>query len=513
MALLEGGRSCGIWLHITALPGKRGCGTMGREAYDFSKTLAEAGQSIWQILPLHPVRSIFNNSPYSPASCFAGNPLLIDELQLLDKFHVSADCLTEFPDTQALDRCAWDERRLALYKLLWRIFDLAEPALEQNDDFLSFCRDAGGWLDDYALFESIADQLRSSDWRNWPDGLKTRHQDTLDEFRETHRREIAWHRFVQYLFFDQWQALRAHCNGLGVHLLGDMPLYGQFDSADVWAHPEVYEIDSASLQPTYVAGVPPDYFSQDGQLWGNPLYRWFEGDELHAPTVAWWRNRLAWALRQTDMVRIDHFRGIESYWAVPAAARTAREGSWRKGPDIKFFSALSDTLGELPALVAEDLGIITPAVEELRDRIGLPGMKILHFAFSGGDDHPYLPHNLDDRPWVLYLGTHDNNTSSGWLEDELSPGERQRVEDYVAWSREPSTVWRLIETALASKARTVLLSVCDLLEYGREARFNVPGMATGNWSWKLSGQDLRPVFSHLAELCRRHGRSDGIRGK
>lgn len=506
MTANESVRRSGIWLHLTALPGNRGCGTMGPEAFDFASRLAEAGQTVWQILPLHPVRSIFNHSPYSPASCFAGNPLLIDEAQLVAEYGLPADGLAAFPDTCGLDRCAWEERWQALQGLLWQAFDQVEPKLGEHPAFQLFCREAEGWLDDYALFESIADQQKSSDWRRWPLELRRRDGAVLREFTHNHARQIAWYRFVQYLFFSQWQRLRHHCNSLGVQLLGDMPLYGQFDSADIWAHPEVYEIDADTLQPTFVAGVPPDYFSEDGQLWGNPLYRWFNGEDLHIPAVDWWRQRLAWALKQTDLVRIDHFRGLEAYWSIPAQAKTAKEGSWRKGPDMALFEALTDVLGEKPPLVAEDLGIITPAVELLRDRLELPGMKIMQFAFGGGDDHPYLPHNLDDRPWVLYLGTHDNNTTAGWLENELTPSQRERVLDYASWSHEAGPVWRLIETAVASSARLVLLSVTDLLEYGREARFNVPGQAVGNWSWKLSGQDLGTVLRRLADICRRHQR-------
>jgi 4-alpha-glucanotransferase len=499
-------RHSGVWLHLTALPGKRGCGTLGPEAFDFANKLAQAGQTVWQILPLHPVRSIFNHSPYSPASCFAGNPLLIDEAALVAEYHLPDDGLASFPDTRGLDHCRWAERWDALKNLLWQIFDRIEADLPNRDDFQVFCREAAGWLDDYAIFEGIVDELKSSDWRSWPLDLRRRDDKALNEFKATHAREIAWHRWVQFIFFTQWQNLRLHCNNLGIRLLGDMPLYGQFDSADIWAHPDVYEIDPATLQPTAVAGVPPDYFSEDGQLWGNPLYHWFEGDGLHGPTVTWWRQRLTWALKQTNLVRIDHFRGLEAFWSIPASARTAKEGTWRKGPDIALFEALKDILGEKPPLVAEDLGIITPEVERLRDRLGLPGMKIMHFAFGGGDDHPYLPHNLEDRPWVLYLGTHDNTTTLAWLSDELRPAELQRVEDYVAWSHEGSLVWRLIETAAASRAGLVLFSVTDLLEYGREARFNVPGQAVGNWSWKLSGQDLSPVLNRLGEICRRHRR-------
>ncbi len=499
-------RSCGIWMHVTALPGSHGCGTMGPDAFEFAETLAAAGLNLWQVLPLHPVRSVFNFSPYSPASCFAGNPLIIDEKELVSDYALSTDCFSSFPDTKELDRCVWNARMEAMKNLLWKTFDQIEADLHRLIPYQNFCTEAKSWLDDYALFETIADHFRTSDWRQWPFPFRKRNSVETTDFSEKYERKVNWYKFVQYTFFAQWQKLHRHCGSLGVRLLGDMPLYGQFDSADVWAHPEVFEMDPDTLQPVSVAGVPPDYFSQDGQLWGNPLYRWFEDGNLFAPTIEWWRRRMVWALKLTDQIRIDHFRGIESFWSIPAEAVSAREGTWKKGPDFSLFESMQDLLGDHPPLVAEDLGIITPEVEHLRDRLGLPGMKILQFAFSGGDNHPYLPHNLDSRPWVLYLGTHDNNTTSGWLEEELSAAERQKVDAYISWSHESTPVWKLIETAVASTAATVILSINDLLEYGSETRFNVPGIASGNWSWKLARQDIKPSLRRLSDLCARHNR-------
>lgn len=480
---------------------------MGAAAFQFVEMLAEAGLTVWQVLPLHPVRSVFGFSPYSPASCFAGNPLLIDEEKLIAEYGLPAEYLNDFPDTTRSDQCSWDERLKALKELFWRIYQRLEVDLPQQDAYQSFCAEAAGWLDDYALYETLVHHLGTSDWRQWPQSFRNREAEEIRAFGQRHAREINWQKFVQYTFFSQWQNLRRHCRRLGVRLLGDMPLYGQFDSSDVWSHPEVFEMDASTRQPSVVAGVPPDYFSQDGQFWGNPLYRWFDGDALHPPTVDWWRKRMAWALQQTDLIRIDHFRGLESYWAIPAKASSARQGSWRKGPNMAFFDSLRDILGDTPPLIAEDLGIITAEVELLRDRQNLPGMKILHFAFGGGDDHPYLPHNFDSRPWLLYLGTHDNNTTAGWLEEELSESEKEKVEAYVSWSREDSLIWKLIETAVTSSAQTVLLSINDLMEYGSETRFNVPGRANNNWSWKLTHQDIMPVLNRLGALCRRHNRT------
>ena len=500
-------KRCGIWLHITSLNGNHGCGTIGKDAFRFIDLLFRSGISIWQILPVNPVRSIFNYSPYSPASSFAGNPLLIDETQLIREYALDPSLLDLFPDTGNAEHCLFPQREKALNTLLWLAYDKAFQITSAKEEYQTFLKHNAYWLEDYSLFETISSSLNSSDWRKWPSELAKRRSDSMHLFMLGNNRTIQWHYFVQFIFHQQWTRLKNHCLKNRLSLLGDIPIYTHFDSADVWANQTIFDIESQSLQANFVAGVPPDYFSAEGQLWGNPLYKWFDSDKLKNDTVAWWEKRFRRALDLYDMIRIDHFRAFESYWAVPATHKSAKDGFWLPGPGLAFFHEMNKRLMTPLPFIAEDLGIITDKVHALRDELKLPGMKIFQFAIDGNLNHPYLPHNLDTRPWFFYLGTHDNNTTRGWLENELSDHQRQFLNDYISTSDEKSEVWKMIDTALASSALTVMLSPCDLLELPKEARLNIPGKASGNWTWKLSGQKLDDVFGHLHGLCRKHHRS------
>ncbi len=500
-------RSCGIWLHITSLNGNRGCGTMGKEAFDFIDLLSQSGISIWQILPINPVRSVFHHSPYSPASSFAGSPLLIDEESIIREYTLDPKALSSFPDTSESNQCKFQERWESLKTLLWLAFDKAETDLASNTEFQHFLNENKYWLEDYALFEALSDCLSTSDWKQWPMPLSRRDENAILEFRKKNDRLIHWHRFVQFIFQTQWTRLKEYCNRLQIQILGDIPIYPHFDSADVWANSDIFEIDSETMEPIRVAGVPPDYFSEDGQLWGNPLYRWFDNDGLVQNTITWWNNRLKRAFLLFSLLRIDHFRAFESYWAVSAEQKSAKVGSWQIGPGLPFFREMKKRLSNDLPLIAEDLGIITEEVEMLRDKLGIPGMKIFQFAFGGDENHPYLPHTLDERPWYYYLGTHDNNTTHGWFNFELSADQKKRVEKYVSSSDQTTLVWKMIDLALSSRAQTVVLSIPDLLEYSQSARLNIPGRAAGNWVWKLSREQLGPAFSHLQALNKKHNRS------
>jgi len=492
--------SCGIWHHITSLNGKRGCGTLGVEANEFVNMLSESGVSIWQILPINPVRSIFNFSPYSPASSFAGNPLLLDEERIVKENNLDPSVLSFFPDTQNSSKCMFQERWKALNKLLWLAYDRVEDSLSYNKQFQKFVTNNHFWLEDYAIFETLTDTFNSSDWRSWPNQFSKRDNSALNDFRHDNLRIINWYRYVQYLFQVQWDSLKNLCKIKKVKIFGDIPIYPHFDSSDVWSNISVFQIDQDTLHPTQVAGVPPDYFSEEGQLWGNPLYQWFNHEKLQQQTLFWWNERLKRSFSLYDFLRIDHFRAFESYWSVPSDQKNARSGIWEKGPGIDFFKEIEKKLGPDLPIIAEDLGIITEQVNQLRMDLDIPGMKIFQFAFGTDVNHPYLPHNIQDQPCFFYLGTHDNNTTNGWLSNELSSKQKLEVEKYVSQSDQQTLVWKMIDVALSSKARIVILSVADILEYSDFARLNIPGKATGNWVWKVTGVDLYPALSELHKL-------------
>lgn len=444
-------RRAGILLHPTSLPG----GTLGDEAHHFVDRLAACGITLWQVLPLGPTHA--DGSPYQCLSSHAGNPSLISLEHLRHEGWLGPSGTSLREAFAGFMRCARPDERMA---------------------FSAFLEEEAAWLEDYAMFVALREKHGGRAWYDWPPSLRDRDADALRQARVELHERIDLVRFEQFVFFRQWHALRSHARRQGILLFGDVPIYVAHDSAEVWVRPDLFTVD-AQGRAEEVAGVPPDYFSATGQRWGNPLYRW----ERHAADgFAWWKARFATQFKLFDLVRIDHFRGLEAYWAIPAACETAIDGRWVKAPGEALLSALREHFGHLP-VVAEDLGIITDEVVALRQRHGLPGMRVLQFAFDGNPDNPYLPHN-HTHDSVVYTGTHDNDTTLGWwsgLDDEA----RTRVLDYLGHISEPMP-WLLIRAALESVANLVILPLQDVLELGSEARMNTPGTTEGNWQWRFT---------------------------
>ncbi len=493
-------RSSGILLHPTSLPGRYGIGDLGQAAYQFVDFLVDAGQALWQVLPLGPTG--FGNSPYQSPSAFAGNPLLISLDRLVEDGLLSEQDMPELPSHFLIeDRVNYDE----VFRYKVPLLDLSFERFKSNrksayaKEFDQFCKEHAGWLGDYALFMAIHNHLKRP-WNAWDEDIALRQPDAIKRWEKELHEQVQRHKYLQFQFFRQWLQLKNYANERGVQIIGDIPIYVAYDCADVWANSHLFKLDKQG-NPTVVAGVPPDFFSATGQLWGNPIYRW---DQMAKNDFAWWIARMKQTLTMVDIVRIDHFRGLESYWEVPATEETAVNGKWVKGPGSKFFTALNKEFGDLP-IIAEDLGIITPDVEKLRDKAKLPGMKVLQFAF--GDDHtnPYLPHNYQDN-FVVYTGTHDNNTTVGWFET-LGDAERERVQCYLG--RDGSDIaWDLMRLALMSVAKIAITPIQDVLRLGREGCMNVPGTAEGNWEWRLRPMMLSPglaegvrIFSQTYGRC------------
>jgi 4-alpha-glucanotransferase len=478
-------RGTGVLLHLSSLPGAGPIGQLGPAAFRFTEFLAACGMAVWQMLPVGPTAA--DGSPYQSGSVHAGNRRFIAAEPLV------AEGWLHLADVHG-DVDAWLPRA-------WRNFrTTAAPGARRELEV--FCRDQAYWLEDYALFAALQGD-RPGGWWTWPAGLRDREPQAMAEARARLHEPIALVRFEQFLFFRQWAALKHHANTRGVRLFGDMPIFVAHDSAEVWAHRDLFALDDRGL-PTVVAGVPPDYFSATGQRWGNPLYRW---DVLARDGFRFWIDRLCTQLKLFDLVRIDHFRGFESYWAIPASEPVAVHGRWVEAPGRKLFERLHEVYDPLP-VVAEDLGVITPEVEALRDGFGLPGMKILQFAFAGGPANPYLPYNHPERS-VVYTGTHDNDTTLGWYAG-LSDGERAHVDDFLGHSRE-AMPWPLIRCALASPARLAILPMQDLLALDGRHRMNLPGTDDGNWRWRFDWAqipaDLAGRVRHLVGL---YGRLGGV---
>jgi 4-alpha-glucanotransferase len=500
-------RSSGLLLHITSLPGRFGCGTMGGEAEEFVGFLEAGGQSCWQVLPLAPVCPHWNFSPYSSPSAFAGNEMLISPEPLLAQGWISKAELQECAEAGAGDFCDLETAAARKAAVLARAGERFFADGGQARDFEQFLSAQGSWLDDYALFRALADHFHTFQWLDWPTDISRRKPAALSRWRNELSAPIRSRQFEQFVFFGQWRALKKTANRRGVRIIGDIPFYVNFESADAWAHPEIFQVDAKTGRPAAVAGVPPDYFSASGQRWGNPLYRWQERGGLHAPTMAWWTARIGHLLQLVDALRIDHFRGFDTYWAIPASEPTAVNGEWRPGPGAAFFDALERRLGK-PDLIAEDLGELTPGVEALRDGLGFPGMKILQFAFDGNPANPYLPHNYKDANCLVYTGTHDNNTSNGWFYGrETGEAAKQAILDYMNLGHRDEFHWQFIRLALQSVARLAVIPVQDILGYGLQFRMNTPGRGQGNWRWRLTPGALTPEIArrllHLTELYNR----------
>jgi 4-alpha-glucanotransferase len=494
-------RLSGILLHPTSLPGRFGIGDLGPEAHRFAEFLAEAGQRIWQVLPLGPTG--YGDSPYQLFSAFAGNAMLLSPERLAEEGLLTAAELEAVP---AFPCDFVDYGRVIPYK--WSLLRQAYSRLgaEQRAALAGFRERHAAWLEDFALFMALKEtHPEAKVWSDWEPGLVGRDPQTLSRWKERLAGEIEFHAYVQFEFFRQWEALRRHAAGLGVRMMGDLPIYVAHDSADVWAHADLFRLDTNG-RPLAVAGVPPDYFSATGQLWGNPIYRW---DHLAASGYAWWIERLRATLALVDMIRLDHFRGFEAYWEVPAGERTATNGRWVKGPGADLFRVLARELGELP-IVAENLGVITPEVEAIRKEFGFPGMAILQFAFGKDPQAPsFKPHNYP-RDVVAYTGTHDNDTTIGWWSSEGAGDSTRTLEDveverafarrYLATDGREMN-WVLIRTLMASVAGMVLFPLQDVLGLGSEARMNTPATPSGNWRWRFRAETLTPqIARRLAEL-------------
>jgi 4-alpha-glucanotransferase len=496
-------RSAGILLHPTSLPGPYGVGDLGPAAYAWVDDLVRARQTWWQVLPLGPTG--YGDSPYQCFSAFAGNlnlisPDLLIKDGLLRQTDVSG---VSFP----ADRVAYGrviQFKVGLLGRAWEDFQ-AGSAAELRLPFEKFCQEQTGWLDDFALFMALKESHGGKSWLQWPAELVLRKAGALKQAKKDLADAIGRHKFGQFLFFRQWTALKDYVNGKGIGLIGDLPIFVSSDSADVWANPNLFLLDR-QRRPKVVAGVPPDYFSATGQLWGNPLYDWAV---LQETAYAWWIARLRATLAQVDLVRLDHFRGFEAYWEVPAGNSTAEIGRWVPGPGADLFKALRRALGRLP-LIAEDLGVITPPVEALRRQFHLPGMRILQFGFGGAFEERFLPHAYD-RNTVVYTGTHDNDTTRGWYAN-LTDKERNFLHRYVPHVAE-DVPWELIRVAWASVADYALAPLQDVLNLGSEARMNRPGQASGNWRWRFTTDRLTAdVVDRLADLTAvyvRYGRDLG----
>jgi 4-alpha-glucanotransferase len=483
-------RSSGVLLHPTSLPGRYGIGDLGVEARAFVDFLADAGQSIWQVLPLGPTG--YGDSPYQCFSAFAGNPLLVSlEALAADGLLDAGDLASApaFPGTHVDYGAVIPWKRALLERAAARFRSNGAPALEA--EFQAWCTRHTAWLEDFALFMALKDAHGGAPWCEWPAALRDREPAALTAARGRLADGLHAHRFAHWMFFRQWSALRAYANSKGIAIVGDAPIFVAYDSADVWARPELFHLDAAG-RPTVVAGVPPDYFSETGQLWGNPLYRW---DALASEGYAWWIERVRSVLALVDRVRLDHFIGFTRCWEVPADAPDARTGRFAPGPGAELFTALERALGDLP-IIAEDLGVLTPEVEALRDRFALPGMKILQFAFGGETNSSFLPHAYSQN-CVVYSGTHDNDTSAGWWA-AAAENERDFLQRYVAREvHEPA--WELIRLGMASCADAFVAPAQDLLSLDTHSRMNFPGRPSGNWGWRVSPGALDPA---LAERLR-----------
>jgi 4-alpha-glucanotransferase len=472
-------RSSGVLFHPTSLPGQYGIGDLGPSAFQFIDWLADSGGKLWQILPLGPTG--YGDSPYQCFSAFAGNPYLISPDFLLHDNLLHTDDLAEIPDfgDDKVDYGRVIPWKLNLLERAFVRFKSAPRPVHQ--EYERFCAENVSWLPDYALFMALKEANGGGAWGGWPEVLRKRDSDSLTEAGKLHADAIERFTFYQFVFFRQWAAVREHAHQRGLQIIGDIPIFVAFDSADVWANPDLFYLDESG-QPTVVAGVPPDYFSRTGQLWGNPLYRW---DVLKAREYDWWIARFRATLKQVDIVRLDHFRGFAGYWEIPAESKTAENGRWAPGPGEDFLSTLKTALGDLP-IIAEDLGEITPDVVELRDLFELPGMKILQFAFSGPDNE-FLPHNYPGH-CVAYTGTHDNDTALGWY-DSAPEDERDFARRYLD-SDGNNFAWELTRAVWSSVAAFAIAPMQDLLGLGTEARMNFPSTLGGNWSWRLKADEL-----------------------
>jgi 4-alpha-glucanotransferase len=491
-------RSSGILLHPTSLPGKQGIGDLGDNAYHFVNFLVECQQKLWQICPLGPTG--FGDSPYQCFSAFAGNPLLISLEKLVEEGWLEDH---ELHAHEPFHDQSVDFGKVITYKyaILWRAYErfASSATHEQQSQFDAFCQKHQDWLEDYALFMALKEHHKGAVWNTWEQELVNRNPGVLDSWRDQLASHITYRKFLQWVFFEQWLALKAYANEKGVKIIGDIPIFVAFDSVDSWAHKDLFFFDESG-NPEYVAGVPPDYFSPTGQLWGNPLYRW---DVMKQRGYTWWIRRFSRTLELVDMVRLDHFRGFAAYWRVPFGEDTAINGSWEPGPSEDFLRAVEQALGKLP-IIAEDLGVITKDVTALRQGFDLPGMKILQFAFDSGEENDYLPHSYEQN-CVVYTGTHDNDTTLGWYQ-KCSESDRYWVHTYLRTDGH-DICWDFIHAAWSSVADIAIIPLQDMLCLGSEARMNTPATTGNNWKWRFTWDTITAEEKErLRSMTKTYGR-------
>ena len=469
-------RKNGMLLPITSLPSKYGIGAFSKEAYEFIDILSESGQKIWQILPLGPTG--YGDSPYQSFSTFAGNPYFIDLDKLVEEGLLSKEECESYDWGSNEEFIDYKKIYLSRFEILRKAFNRSE--IHSDIKFYEFCEENKKWLDDYALYMSIKDLLGGKSWIEWSEDIRTRQKEAMSKYKDELKDEILFYKYQQYLFNKQWKELKSYANEKGISIIGDIPIYVALDSADTWSNPELFQLDENSI-PTAVAGCPPDSFSEIGQLWGNPLYRW----DYHKSTgYKWWIERISYCFKLYDIVRIDHFRGFDEYYSIPYGSDNAIDGSWEKGPGLDLFQTLKSKLGELN-IIAEDLGFLTPSVKKLLEDTAYPGMKILQFAFDSREESDYLPHNYS-RNCVVYTGTHDNNTIKGWYK-EISEVDKDMSIDYLnnKNTEEDEIHWDFICSAMRSVADTCIIPVQDFLGLGDEARINTPSTVGSNWCWRM----------------------------
>lgn len=501
-------RSSGILLHPTSLPGRYGIGDLGEYAYRFVDFLQQTQQSIWQVLPLGPTS--YGDSPYQSPGAFAGNPNLISLDILIGDGYLTRSDLADAPNfpRYRVDYGPVIQYHNAKLRLAFERFN-AQASTERKQMFEAYCAHNADWLDDYALFMAVKDAHGGKPWTEWADDDLIRYKKAaLNKARKAHADDIRYHQFTQWLFADQWAKLKRYAGERQIRLMGDVPIFVAHDSSDVWGNQHLFELHEDG-NPKLIAGVPPDYFSETGQRWGNPLYKW---DVMKENDYAWWIRRFKSVFENVDMVRIDHFRGFEAYWEIPATEPTAINGQWVKGPGPHFFEIVRKELGELP-VVAEDLGVITPEVEALRDGQNFPGMQVLQFAFDGNcGENPFLPHHYPQNT-VVYTGTHDNNTTYGWWHSaEAHEGIKKCVAEYVGRTHhtklDEDIHWAMMRLALASVADTCIVPMQDVLGFGPDTRMNTPGIEQGNWAWRFGEEELhnpaKDGLRFLTELYSRH---------
>lgn len=474
-------RGSGVIMHISSLPGKYGIGTFGEEAYKFGDFLKKAGQKYWQILPLGPTS--FGDSPYQSFSAFAGNPYFID-FDILEKDGLlkkeDYDSIKFGENTRFVDYGVVFTEKFKVLRKAYENFKLTK-----NEDIKEFEDKQEFWLEDYALYMALKYHFGLKSWQTWDEDIRLREPEAIIKYKNLLNDEISYWKFLQYEFFKQWEELKAYVNKLGIEIIGDMPIYVAEDSADIWSNPEAFLLDKATLKPLKVAGCPPDIFSATGQLWGNPIYDW---DYMDKTNYKWWINRIRQSLNIYDVLRIDHFKGFESYWSIPYGELTAENGEWVKGPGIKVFNAIKDELGDVN-IIAEDLGTLTEETIKLRNDTGFPGMKILTFAFDSDSSNPFLPHNYE-RNFIVYTGTHDNDTVKGWMETTAPKEEVQKAIQYLGLNKEEGYNWGVIRGVWSSIADIAIAQMQDFLDLGNEARMNMPSTLGQNWKWRIDADSF-----------------------